>query len=134
MHDKGAVAVRLLGERVELGNGVVEGLFGKVAGTVGRVKDLIVEDGEVESQAEADRVGRGQLGLGNIGSALRCEKKKKEKRITLVKGLWRASRENTTSYFYLVGLVGRGGGSLALLARGKLGEITVVVSLPTIKS
>jgi hypothetical protein len=35
LHDEGAVAVRLLGERVELGNGVIEGLLGEVASTVG---------------------------------------------------------------------------------------------------
>lgn len=31
---------------------------------------------------------------------------------------------------YLVGLVGSGSGGLALLARGELGEVTVVVTLP----
>jgi hypothetical protein len=44
-----------------------------VAGAVGRVQDLIVEDGEVEGQTQADRVGGGQLGLGDIGGALRRE-------------------------------------------------------------
>lgn len=33
---------------------------------------------------------------------------------------------------YLVGLVGGGGGGLALLARGELGEVTVVVTLPVL--
>jgi hypothetical protein len=32
---------------------------------------------------------------------------------------------------YLVGLVGSGSSGLALLARGELGEVTVVVTLPT---
>lgn len=71
LHDQGAVAVRLLRERVELGDSVVEGLFGEVAGAVGRVQDLVVEDGEVERQTQADRVGRGQLRLGDVGGALR---------------------------------------------------------------
>lgn len=31
---------------------------------------------------------------------------------------------------YLVGVVGSGGCSLALLARGELGEVTVVITLP----
>ncbi len=50
LHDEGAVAVRLLGQRVELGNGVVKGLLGKMASAVGRVEDLVVEDGEVEGK------------------------------------------------------------------------------------
>ncbi len=44
LHDEGAVTVRLLRERIELGNGVVKRLLGQVAGTVGRVQDLVVED------------------------------------------------------------------------------------------
>ena len=59
MHDKRAVAVGLLAEAVELGDGVVEGLLGEMAGAVGRVEDLVVEDGEVESEAETDGVGWG---------------------------------------------------------------------------
>lgn len=70
LHDEGAVTVRLLGQGVKLGNSVVERLLGEVASTVGRVQDLVVEDGEVESKAEADGVGRGELGLGDIGGAL----------------------------------------------------------------
>jgi hypothetical protein len=31
---------------------------------------------------------------------------------------------------YLVGIVGSGGGSLALVAGGELGKVTVVVTLP----
>jgi hypothetical protein len=31
---------------------------------------------------------------------------------------------------YLVGIVGSGGGSLALVTRGELGKVTVVVTLP----
>jgi hypothetical protein len=31
---------------------------------------------------------------------------------------------------YLVGIVGSSGGNLALLARGELSEVTVVVTLP----
>jgi hypothetical protein len=71
LHDEGAVAVRLFGERVKLGNGVVKGLLGKVACAVRRVQDLVVEDGEVQGETETDGVGRGELSLGNIGGALR---------------------------------------------------------------
>jgi hypothetical protein len=35
LHDEGRVLVRLLGEGVKLGDGVVKGLLGKVASTVG---------------------------------------------------------------------------------------------------
>lgn len=35
LHDERAVAVGLFGEAVELGNGIVEGLLGEMAGTVG---------------------------------------------------------------------------------------------------
>lgn len=70
LHDEGAVAVALLGERVKLGNGVVKGLLGEVACAVGRVEDLVVEDGEVQGETKADRVGRGKVGLGNIRGVL----------------------------------------------------------------
>lgn len=73
LHDERAVAVRLLRERVKLGDGVVESLLGQVAGTVGRVQDFVVEDREVESQTEADGVGRGELRLGDVGGALYFE-------------------------------------------------------------
>jgi hypothetical protein len=41
-----------------------------VAGTVGGVEDLVVEDGEVEGEAETDGVSGSELGLGNVGSVL----------------------------------------------------------------
>jgi hypothetical protein len=70
LHNESAVAVRLLGEGVELGDGVVKGLLGEVASTVGRVQDLVVEDREVQGQTEADGVGGRELSLSNVGSAL----------------------------------------------------------------
>lgn len=70
LHDQGAVAVRLLRQRVELGNGIVEGLLREVASTVGRVQDLVVEDGEVESKTQADGVSGSELSLSDVGSAL----------------------------------------------------------------
>jgi hypothetical protein len=71
LHDQGAVTVALLRERVELSNGIVESLLGKVAGTVGRVQDLVVENGEVQSETKTDGVRRGEVGLGNIGGVLK---------------------------------------------------------------
>jgi hypothetical protein len=41
-----------------------------VACTVGRVQDLVVEDREVEGKTQADWVGWGELGLGNVGGVL----------------------------------------------------------------
>lgn len=70
LHDQGAVTVGLLGERVELGDGIVEGLLGQVARAVGRVQDLVVEDREVKGETQADGVGGGELGLGNVGGVL----------------------------------------------------------------
>lgn len=80
LHDEGAVAVRLLGKRVKLGNSIVKGLLSEVASTVGRVQDLVVEDGEVEGETEADGVGRRQLRLGDVGGVLRNAGLVKEKK------------------------------------------------------
>jgi hypothetical protein len=73
LHDKRAVAIRLLRERIELGNGIVEGLLCKVAGTVGRVKDLVVENTEVERKTKADGVSRCEFSLCDIGGVLKVE-------------------------------------------------------------
>ena len=53
-HDEGAVFVGLLAQGVQFGDGIVEGLFGEVACSVGGVQDLVIEDREVEGEAEAD--------------------------------------------------------------------------------
>ena len=107
--------VRLLGQCVELGNGVVECLLGEVASSVWAVEDLVaarrqfepsteasLEDGEVEGESETDGVRRGQLGNGNVGCSL-------------------------VGFERLVGRV------LPLVASGKLGEISVVVAHPASK-
>jgi hypothetical protein len=41
-----------------------------VAGAVGRVQDLVVEDREVQRQTQTDGVGGGKLSLSDIGSRL----------------------------------------------------------------
>jgi hypothetical protein len=41
-----------------------------VASTIGGVQDLVVEDREVQGKSQADGVGGGKVGLGNIGGAL----------------------------------------------------------------
>ena len=72
LHDQGGVALRFLRQRVELGDGVVEGLLSQMAGAIGRVQDLVVEDREVQCQTKTDGVGRGELSLSNIRGRLRC--------------------------------------------------------------
>jgi hypothetical protein len=63
IHDEGRILVRLLGQGVELGDGVVKGLLGELASLVGRVEDLVVKDGKVQGQAEADGVRGGCEGV-----------------------------------------------------------------------
>ena len=45
-------------------------LLGQLAGLVGGVEDLVVEDREVESQTESDRVSRLHLALADLKSVL----------------------------------------------------------------
>ena len=70
LHNEGRITVRFLRKRVELGNGVIKRLLGKVASAIRRVKDLVVKDREVERKAETDGVGGRELSLGNIGGVL----------------------------------------------------------------
>ena len=51
-------------------NGIIESLLGQVAGLVGSVQDLVVENGEVEGQTQADGVSGRQLSLGDLGGGL----------------------------------------------------------------
>jgi hypothetical protein len=91
-----------------------------VAGAVRRVEDLVVENGEVKGETETDGVGRSKLGLGDIGGVLGV----------LLAGLsgYCAGKRSTD----LVSIVCGSGSRLALVARGELGEVTVVVTLPMI--
>ena len=41
-----------------------------MARTIGRIEDLVVEDGKVEREAETDGMRRSELGLGNIRGIL----------------------------------------------------------------
>lgn len=42
-----------------------------MAGAVGRVEDLVIENGEVECEAETDGVSRREVRLGDVGGGLR---------------------------------------------------------------
>jgi hypothetical protein len=57
-------------QEIHTGNSIVESKLGQVASLVGGVENLVVEDREVESQTQADGVGRGEVGLSNFGSGL----------------------------------------------------------------
>jgi hypothetical protein len=87
LHDEGGVLVALLRQSVELcisvssafrdlqvtqrtRNSVVESLLGQLASLVGRVEDLVVEDGEVQGETKTDGMGRSKVGGGNIGGSL----------------------------------------------------------------
>lgn len=41
-----------------------------MAGLVGRVEDLVVEDGKVKGKSETDGVGRSKVSLSNLGGSL----------------------------------------------------------------
>jgi hypothetical protein len=70
LHDERGVLVGLLVERVELGDGVVEGRLGQATRSIRRVEYLEVEHGEVERQAQANRVRGYQLADGNVRRGL----------------------------------------------------------------
>jgi hypothetical protein len=52
------------------GNGIVESLLGKMASLVGRVEDLVVENGEVQGETKTDGVSGGKVGLSDLGGSL----------------------------------------------------------------
>ncbi|KAG5272451.1 hypothetical protein AALO_G00165710, partial [Alosa alosa] len=97
LHDERGVLVGVLVQIVQVADGLVERLLGQLARLLGRVLDLVVEDGEVERQAQADGV-RGGHALADLERLL-------------------------------VGALGGLHGTGALLARGHLGQVAVVVAL-----
>ena len=56
--------------RIHTSNGIIKSKLGQVASLVGRVEDLIVEDGEVKSQTQSNGVGGGEVGLSDFSSTL----------------------------------------------------------------
>lgn len=67
LHDERGVLIGVLVQIVQVADGVIEGFLGKLAGLLGCVLDLVVEDGKVERQAQADGMG-GRHALANIES------------------------------------------------------------------
>ena len=70
LHDQRRVLIRLLAQRVQLCDRVVERRLRQSARAVRRVEYLVVEHGEVECQPEPDRVRRCQLGHGDVRRCL----------------------------------------------------------------
>ena len=70
LHDQGGVLVAFLTEGVEFGDSIIKCLFGKMAGLIRGVQDLIVEDREVESETETDGVSGSKVGLSDFGCSL----------------------------------------------------------------
>ena len=75
LHDQCRVLVAFLTEGIKLGNSIVEGLLGEVARLVGRVEDLVIEDGEVEGEAETDGVSWSKISLSNLSGGFVCLKR-----------------------------------------------------------
>mmetsp|Transcript_35137 Transcript_35137/g.52128 ORF Transcript_35137/g.52128 Transcript_35137/m.52128 type:complete len:280 (-) Transcript_35137:26-865(-) len=67
LHDQGGILVRLLCHVVELGDGVLEGRSGHLAGLVGLGLHLVQEDRVVQGQTQSNRVGHNQVLLSNAG-------------------------------------------------------------------
>mmetsp|Transcript_75886 Transcript_75886/g.234952 ORF Transcript_75886/g.234952 Transcript_75886/m.234952 type:complete len:304 (+) Transcript_75886:73-984(+) len=65
LQNRGAVLVLLVVHVSHDFHGLVEGALGERAGLVRRAEDLVVEDREVEREAEADGVRAGQLVVGD---------------------------------------------------------------------
>ena len=87
LHDERGVLVGLLREGVELSDRIVECLLRDVARAIGAVEDLVVEDGEVEREAEADGVRRGQVLVGDGRGLLVRVERLARRRLALVSGL-----------------------------------------------
>ena len=81
-------------------NSIIKSLLSKMASLIGRVEDLVVENGEVESKTKTDWVCRCEIGLSNLSSVL-------------------------------VGLKRFVGRCATLVANGELGEVSMVIALPT---
>jgi len=68
LHDQCRILVRFLTQSIEFSDRIVERQLGETAGLVGRVEDLVVEDGEVQRESETDRVCGRKFGRGDGGS------------------------------------------------------------------
>ncbi len=67
LHDECGVLIGVLVQIVQVADGIIKSFLGKLAGLLGRILDLVVEDRKVECQAQADGMG-GRHALANIES------------------------------------------------------------------
>ena len=56
LHNECAILVAVFTQRIQFGDGVVEGLLGQVARSFGRVQNFVVKHGEVQGKTETDWV------------------------------------------------------------------------------
>jgi len=59
-------------EFIDLVEGILEGLVSKGNGLLGVLVGLVVEDGEVEGEAEFDRIARGKIDLHSCLIRFEC--------------------------------------------------------------
>lgn len=72
LHNEGGVLVAFLAEGIQFGNGIIECLLGKMASTVGRVENFVVEDRKVQGKTKSDWVSSSKLNLCDFSSTLVC--------------------------------------------------------------
>lgn len=70
LHNEGGVLVAFFAEGIQFGNGIIECLLGKVASTVGRVENFVVEDRKVQGKTKSDWVSSSKLNLCDFSSTL----------------------------------------------------------------
>ena len=54
---------------IQTSNSIVKRLLGKMAGLIGRVENLIVEDREVQCKTKADWMSRGEIRSGDLSGS-----------------------------------------------------------------
>lgn len=70
LHDGGGILVLFFLDLVNVGNGLIEGFLGKLAGSAGVVLNFVVENRVVKSQAQSNGVGGLEVTLGNFRGSL----------------------------------------------------------------
>jgi hypothetical protein len=116
-HDQSTIFVGLFTQCVQFGDGIVKCLFGKMASSIGRIQNLVVEDGEIESKTEADL-------LVNTAS---FEGKKGRKGEYWMCG-WEFCDSNVGRCF--VCFEGFIGAVFAFVTESKFGKVTMIISFP----
>jgi len=70
LHDGCGILVLVLLDLVNVSNGIVEGLFGELAGFAGISHDFIVEDRVVQGKTESDGVGGLEILFSSLSGGL----------------------------------------------------------------